>query len=199
MSDFILHRANSLSQAVIPIGFSGAEIDVRIHLGEIVLAHDPFQGGVALEEWLLNFTGNFLILNTKETGLESHLSEIVQAIAPDVDYVFLDLPTPSLVKAVRDQLPVAVRLSEYESLVAMSEITNKLIWVDSFTGNWQHLVDSPSLASKLSGKVCLVSPELQGRDKSLHRQEFIELKHFMQENPNVVDMICTKERSIWID
>lgn len=199
MIEFILHRANSASQSEIPFGFSGAEIDLRIYLGKVVLAHDPFQDGVTFEDWLPTFTGNFLILNTKETGLEFHLSRIMHAVAPDVEYVFLDLPTPSLVLAARNRLPVAIRMSEYEPLTPISEIPSKLIWVDSFTGSWQHLFETSFSASKSTRKVCLVSPELQGRTRSLHHEEFLKLKNFMRDNSNIVDMICTKERSVWID
>lgn len=199
MSGFVLHRANTLYQAALPLGFSGAEIDLRIYLGKIVLAHDPFQDGVALEEWLPQFTGDFLILNTKESGIETYVSQILDSIAPDIDYVFLDLVIPSLIAAAQNRLPIMVRISEYEPFAAMSNISSKWIWVDSFSGDWQHLFKLPTATSQFSRKVCLVSPELQGRFPESNPLEFTKLKSFIRDNPDVIDLICTKDRSFWIE
>lgn len=199
MTDFILHRANSLDLSVLGDGFSGAEIDLRIYFGKIVLAHDPFVGGASLRDWLSSFTGNLLILNTKETGIEREIVETINSVAPKLEYFFLDLPTPSLIKAANKRIPVAVRVSEVEPFAFSSKVVSNWIWLDSFFGNWAHLEEIKELRPSIPQKICLVSPELQGREHNPDSREFNLLKGYLKENPLLVQAICTKDWSFWID
>ena len=199
MTSFILHRANSINQAVLPTGFSGAEIDLRLYQGKLVLAHDPFMDGVSLDDWLLKFTGNIVILNLKETGLEESIINLISAVAPSINYFFLDLPTPCLVKASKSQIPVAIRVSEFEPVSVVSKISSNWIWLDSFSGDWSHLEEISLVSEDLYQKTCLVSPELQGRWPEFHASEFKWLRKFLRKNPSAVQAICTKDLGIWFD
>lgn len=145
MTDFIMHRANALNQANLPVGFSGAEIDLRFHHGQLVLAHDPLMGGISLEEWLSNFNGNILILNAKETGIEEEAANVVTSLLPDVEYFFLDLPIPSIIKSINNKIPVAVRVSELEPISICHKLSANWIWLDSFFGDWSHLNEISAL------------------------------------------------------
>jgi len=199
VTDFILHRANRIDLSVLSDGFSGAEIDLRIYFGKIVLAHDPFVGGASFRDWLSSFTGNLLILNTKETGIEREIVETINSVAPKLEYFFLDLPTPSLIKAANEQIPVAVRVSEVEPIAFSTKVASNWIWLDSFSGDWAHLEEINDLRSDFPQKICLVSPELQGREHNFHRSEFSLLKGYLEENPSLIQAICTKDWSLWID
>lgn len=199
MPEFILHRANNLKQAKLAEGFSGAEIDLRLYFGKLVLAHDPFMEGVSFTEWLSSFTGNFIILNTKETGLEEEIVRIISGVAPQIEYLFLDLPMPSMIKAAKKKIPVAVRVSEEEPIAFASRIFSNWIWLDSFSGNWTHLEEIRMLRSSIPQKICLVSPELQDRWPYANSEEFDWLKGYLRENPGQIQAICTKDRKFWND
>jgi hypothetical protein len=197
--EFILHRANYLEQSKLAEGFSGAEIDLRVYFGKIVLAHDPFTRGVSFIDWLSSFTGKCVILNAKETGLEEEIVKIINLVAPQIEYFFLDLPTPSLIQAAQSKIPVAVRVSEVEPIEITSKILSKWIWLDSFSGNWAHLEEMRVLRSNIPQRICLVSPELQGRWPNTNSEEFDWLKGYLRENPGQIQAICTKDRKFWND
>lgn len=198
MTKFVLHRANDLYQSVLPVGFSGAEIDLRLHFGKLVLAHDPLTDGASLEEWLSTFTGDLVILNTKETGIEEMVTQVIASISPRIEYFFLDLPVPSLVKAINDQISVATRISEIEPISFSNKVPSSWIWLDSFSGDWSHMEELKVSRENFSQKICLVSPELQGRWPNIHSQEFEWLKNYMREHSHVIQAICTKDLSFWV-
>lgn len=199
MLDFILHRANELEKAVLPTGFTGAEIDLRLYFGKLILAHDPFTNGVLFEEWLSSFTGKFIILNLKETGIEELAIEMINKFNPNLDYFCLDLPTPYLVKATERKIPVAIRVSEIEPLTVSKKLISNWIWLDSFSGDWSHLEEVRKSRQSISQKICLVSPELQGRWPRSHAKEFETLKEYLTDNPFDIQAICTKDWSMWLD
>lgn len=188
-----LHRANDLALAKLPSGFCGAEIDLRTESKQVILAHDPFIGGPKFADWLELFSGTFLILNVKEVGIEASIVQDISNKRPDLDYFFLDLPTPSLLKAISEGLPAAARVSEFENVVDAQNSRASWIWIDSFTGDWTVLEKLLSV----SQKTCLVSPELQGRSFEHHRDEFERIKSFLNHKSDLVDLICTKNETFW--
>ena len=88
---FIYHRANSLSQAALVKKPSGAEIDLRLSFGEVIVAHDPYESGCTFKDWLKVFSGDFVVLNLKEMGLQEIVLTELQNQRPELDYFFLDL------------------------------------------------------------------------------------------------------------
>jgi len=193
MTTFALHRVNSIAQLEGVTPLHGAEIDLRLHHGKLVLAHDPLQEGCEFKEWLPRFLGSLLILNVKEAGLEEMILADLANFDRPVEYFFLDQALPYLIKNAKKGVPCSARVSEYETLESACLLQTEWLWVDSFTGNWDHLEQIATLlsSSPIKKKICLVSPELQNRVVNLDaeiKQVSTQLKVFNMS----VDVICTK-------
>ena len=189
----IRHRINSSKELSSVPSNHGVEIDLRLFEGEIILAHDPFTPGEKLTEWLKNFHHGTLILNVKEDGLESFVVKMLQDKEVD-DFFFLDQPFPTLRKSALANLPVALRLSENENPIEINDLKIKWIWLDSFSGDWSFLRKHAEWLKKGEFKLCLVSPELQGR--SPDEESFVVLDICEKTNLRI-DAVCTKYSEIW--
>ena len=112
------------------------------------------------------------------------------------NYFFLDQSFPFLVKwAKLGEKRLAVRVSEYESINTALSLKDKVdwIWVDCFT----HFPLSSEEAKQLKQanfKLCLVSPELQGRNAE---SEIPALKELLSTLGISVDAVCTKRPDLW--
>ena len=86
-------------------------------------------------------------------------------------------------------------MSEYESIETALSLSGKIewIWVDCFTRFPLLKTDVDTLKSA-GFKLCLVSPELQGRAAG---EEIHELVKLLQDNEISVDAVCTKRPDIW--
>jgi len=191
----ILHRINSKDALLkIPKEF-GVEVDIRSSGNRFVMHHDPFLDGEDFEDWLAAYQHGILILNVKEEGLEKRLIEIMH-LKGIKDYFFLDQSFPFLVKwAKAGERRCAVRVSEFESIESALTLAGKVdwVWVDCFTHFPLTHRDAQRL--KQAGfKLCLVSPELQGRDAVL---EIPLLASLLNERNIVVEAVCTKRPDIW--
>ena len=171
----------------------GVEIDLRVSEGEIILAHDPFVPGESLETWLEHFHHSTLILNVKEDGLESHISEILKSKAIE-DYFFLDQPFPTLRKSALENRPVALRISEHENPIEIGNLQIKWIWLDSFSGNWSFLAKHADWLKNGEFRLCIVSPELQGRSPGSESSAIAEA---FQKSNLKINAVCTKTPEIW--
>jgi len=198
---WIQHRVNTVA-GLKNLNLSyGAEIDIRSNAsirGEMHLSHDPGQVGENFDLWLEQYktraiTGP-LILNTKEDGLETWLSDAMTR-AGIKDWFFLDTAFPTLIKKtlIEGSRSYALRMSRYEELKADHPLWGKVdwVWVDCFDGE---PIDAEPL-SLLKGvfKICLVSPELQGvstEQLPSAIQKFEKLLPF-------ADAICTKVPHMW--
>lgn len=198
MTNFILHRVNTIEQARNQSDGCGAEIDIRLDNRELVVAHDPFQEGCRFSQWLDEFAGTFLVINVKEMGLEESIIDVISKKQPLLDYFFLDQSTPYLLSSIEKGYKCAARVSEYETAESAILLKTQWLWVDSFTGNWDHIVSIRSLQDELGAKkkLCVVSPELQGR--SIHDTREIEacIAKF-DELGLKIDAVCTKSLDIW--
>lgn len=197
MPVYIQHRVNKISDLSQVDKDCGVEIDLRSDVSrsaEIHLSHDPWVRGDSFTDWLNEFKSlkirGPLILNTKEDGLESRILEMLSK-ANIENYFFLDTTLPTLVKfAIKHKnSKFAVRVSSYESVQAAQSFKGKVdwVWVDCFDG----LPLSPEEIKPLKSdfKMCLVSPELQG--KSL--ESISKFKSLVAH----VDAICTKSPLSW--
>ena len=187
----IQHRVNRIEQLkILPLDY-GVELDLRSNGEGLILHHDPFCKGDSFEEYLKHYRHQFMILNTKEEGLESAILALL-AKYHIRDYFFLDLSLPFLIKHMNQGLKdIAVRFSEYEPLPFVLNFKEKVkwVWVDCFSD----LPLTPALYSKLHPhfKLCLVSPELQG-----HPLDYIEtFKKQLEGCP--IDAVCTKRPDLW--
>ncbi len=192
---FISHRINTLEQLEATPDHFGVEIDIRSYGSDLVLHHDPFERGELFDEWLKAFHHKTLILNVKEEGLEPHLIQRMADIGCE-DYFFLDQSFPFLVryaKAARGRS--AVRFSEFESLDTVLALAGKVdwVWVDCFTK--LPFKDDDYDRLKAAGfNLCLVSPELQGRDADAAIADMGAQILSLNLQP---DAICTKRADLW--
>ncbi|HBV9912392.1 TPA: phosphodiesterase [Klebsiella aerogenes] len=143
----------------------GIETDIRDLNGTLVISHDmPHTGALPLEALLEDYLKadhpGYLALNIKSDGLALPLKQMLseRGIAR---YFCFDMSVPDTLTYLQADIPVAARISEYETPGRLTDIS-PVIWVDGFHTSE---LDMTQLNAWLSdGKlICLVSPELHGR------------------------------------
>lgn len=191
----IAHRCNTISELVATPTTYGIEVDIRSFGEKLVIHHDPLIEGESFDEWIAVYKHGTLILNVKEEGLEARLIELMKSHGID-DFFFLDQSFPFLIKwAKAGERRCAVRVSEFESVETALSLSGKIdwVWVDCFT--YFPLSNADAARLKNAGfKLCLVSPELQGRNAEVEIPQLVTL---LKEREIVADAICTKQPAIW--
>jgi hypothetical protein len=195
--ELIHHRRNSIEDLEATDVKCGIEVDIRSNGHDLIIHHEPLSSGLLFKDWLEFYRHGTLILNVKEEGLESYLIDIMRekGIA---NYFFLDQSFPFLIKWARlGESRCAVRVSEYESIETALSLAGLVtwVWLDCFT-KFPVEVTEYSALKNAGFKLCLVSPELQGRDADT---EIAEMANFMRENQMVMDAVCTKRPYLWRD
>ncbi len=191
----IAHRRNTVALLNDTPARYGVEVDIRSVGDQLIIHHDPFTAGESFDEWIAAYRHGTLILNVKEEGLEARLIELMNAHRI-VDFFFLDQSFPLIVKCANTgERRCAARISEFESVATALALAGKIdwIWVDCFT----HFALSGEDAAHLQGagfRLCLVSPELQGRDAALEIPRLVEL---LAERMIRADAVCTKRPDLW--
>ena len=192
---FISHRRNTVSELLATDSKYGVEVDIRSEGDRLIIHHDPFVPGEPFDEWISTYRHGTLILNVKEEGLEARLISQMQSKGI-ADYFFLDQSFPFLVKwSKAGEHRCAVRVSEFESIETALTLAGKVdwAWVDCFT----HFPLSEQDARRFKDagfKLCLVSPELQGRDATIEIPKLVSL---LKERDIVADAVCTKCPDLW--
>lgn len=192
---FISHRRNTIEELNATPTEYGVEVDIRSNNGRLIIHHDPLKEGVDFEKWLKCYQHQTLILNVKEEGLESRLIELMQQHRI-TDYFFLDQSFPFLIKWSKlGERHCAVRVSEFESIETALTLAGKIdwVWVDCFTHFPLSDVDAKRLQNA-GFKICLVSPELQGRPFDA---EIPLLANVLHRRSICADAICTKQAELW--
>jgi hypothetical protein len=173
----------------------GVEIDIRSEGDRLIIHHDPCVAGESFDEWINAYKHGTLILNVKEEGLEARLIALMQSQGI-ADYFFLDQSFPFLVKwSKAGEHRCAVRVSEFESIETALTLSGKVdwVWVDCFTKF--PLSDDDAVRLRNAGfKLCLVSPELQGRDAEIEIPALVSL---LKERNIESDAVCTKRPDLW--
>lgn len=155
-------NADVAFERTVSMGF-GTETDVRDRLGELVISHDPAGATVlTLEQVLQRFdgTGLTLALNVKADGLVEMLKARMSKV--DVPWFAFDMSGPEMVRYARAGLPYYTRHSDMEpDPICYEQATG--VWLDSFATEWY---GAGTIATHINaGKhVCVVSPELHGRE-----------------------------------
>lgn len=193
----IRHRVNRILDIDALDPAWGAEIDLRsdpCSPGSIRLCHEPYSEGDELDAWLGRFVARGIrgpiILNTKEDGLEARALELLARHGVE-DFFFLDTAAPTLVAwtLFKDEVRFAVRASAYEPVEGLAAFVGhaRWAWVDCFGG----VPPEASLLQALAPnfKLCLVSPELQGRPLD-------SIEAFRSLLP-YIDALCTKAPERW--
>jgi hypothetical protein len=173
----------------------GVEIDLHADGDRLVLVHDAFSTGPDFETWLVGYRHRFIVLNTKEEGLEQRITGILQERGI-TEWAFLDQSFPFLVRSLRaGETRTMVRISEYESVATALALTPRpdWVWVDSFTGRWPSAEDLRTLSDH-GFRLMVVSPELQGR--SLDDEMGVITQRFLDAGIRL-DGVCTKLLARW--
>lgn len=191
----VRHRRNTAQQLQETPPQWGVELDIRSHGDALIIHHDAFAEGERFEDWLAHYRHRLIILNVKEEGLEERLIALMRAHGVD-DYFFLDQSFPFLVRTSnRGERRCAVRVSEYESIDTALTLAGKVdwVWVDCFT---RFPLDRAQAArlQEAGFRLCLVSPELQGRPAA---EEVPALRALLAREGIVADAVCTKEPELW--
>jgi hypothetical protein len=191
----ISHRRNTVRELQATPTKYGIEVDIRSCGERLIIHHDPFVAGEFFDDWIAAYQHGTLILNVKEEGLESRLIALMQSYKIN-DYFFLDQSFPFLVKWAKAEEPrCAVRVSEFESVETALSLAGKVnwVWVDCFTHFPLNQLDGQRL--KKSGfRLCLVSPELQGRSAEIEIPLLIKT---LNEQKISADAVCTKRPDLW--
>ena len=193
--NFIVHRRNTISELQATPTEYGVEVDIRSDHGQLIIHHDPLSRGESFEAWLKYYQHGTLILNVKEEGLEARLIELMKQYHIS-DYFFLDQSFPFLIKWSKlGEYHCAVRVSEYESIDTALTLAGQIdwVWVDCFT----RFPLASGEAKKLQDagfKLCLVSPELQGRPAET---DIPQLANLLRERSITPQAICTKQPKLW--
>jgi hypothetical protein len=161
------------------LGF-GTETDIRDFGGELVISHDlATSDSLPINDFFLEylkFNKKTLALNIKSDGLFKLLAQKLNDF--DIcDYFVFDMSIPDTISYINNGINVFIRQSEIESDMSLYE-KSKGVWLDSFYTDWY---DRGVIFNHLENekKVCIVSPELHGRDKidlwsKLNVSEFID-------------------------
>ena len=192
--NFILHRVNTIEKLRDCDPSYGVEVDIRSQGDALVIHHDPFANGVSFEDWLAYYRHRTLILNVKEEGLEERLVRLMLEHQIE-DYFFLDQSFPFMIRwaeAVNGRC--AVRISEFESIqtaLCVADLVN-WAWIDCFTRFPINKIEAAQL-QKAGLRLCIVSPELHGRDET----KISTMADQLTEHGVGFDAVCTKRPEVW--
>jgi len=192
MTHFIAHRINTVAELKSLPNHMGVELDLRDEGNEIILQHDPFISGEKFDDYLEHYQHGTMILNIKSERVEHRVIELLKG-HNITDYFFLDSSFPMIKLLVeKGEHKCAVRFSEFEGLDTIMTMQGKIdwVWVDCFS----KLPINREIYKKLKTagfKLCLVSPELQGRPDDIE-----PYKYELASQGIIFDAICTKAYNI---
>ena len=191
----IAHRRNTIEELKNTSKNYGVEVDIRSEGQKLIIHHDPFVPGISFNEWIRSYEHGTLILNVKEEGLEARLLELM-ALMNINDFFFLDQSFPFLVNSSRSgESRCAVRVSEFESVDTALSLAGKVkwVWIDCFSKFPLNEMDVQRLTAA-GFKLCLVSPELHGRNADT---EVPALRRLLKRLHIEGDAVCTKRPDLW--
>jgi hypothetical protein len=147
------------------LGF-GTETDLRDLAGRLVISHDPPALGVPGAEVLFELHRATdaplpLALNVKADGLQGMIKAMLERFAPPDAFVF-DMSIPDTRGYLKAGIPVFTRQSEHEREPAFYAQAAG-VWMDGFQEDWMSEADIARHLQR-GKRVCIVSPELHGRD-----------------------------------
>ncbi|GBQ86794.1 hypothetical protein AA13595_1985 [Gluconacetobacter johannae DSM 13595] len=141
----------------------GTETDVRDHGEKLVISHDPPRGDeITLCDIIEKFKEKnlYLALNIKADGLSQKISQIMAA--SHIPWFAFDMSGPEMIRYIRAKLPIFTRHSDVERHpICYDEAEG--VWLDAFYSDWFG-PDNVRMHLSAGKKVCIVSPDLHGRD-----------------------------------
>jgi len=168
----------------------GVETDIRDANNDLIIAHDPFPKEILYLERILEMfrSKNYtfpLALNIKSDGLAERLQALLKTYEIE-NYFCFDMSVPEGLQYQRIGLKVYNRLSEYETQPFVYQDA-KGVWLDEFHGEWFDK-DTFKNFNDTSTQICVVSPELHGRD---YKVRWERLKKLTEELPSYRWQLCT--------
>jgi hypothetical protein len=166
---FFAHRINTPEAlAALPEGH-GLELDLRVHEDAIVVAHDPFEAGPRMDDFLPRTGGRPLILNVKCEGIVDAVLECCHRSRLE-DFFFLGLGLSDTVRLIaRGERRIANYFSEFHHPEAPWSWAGRVnwLWMDVFSrypgddAHWSRLAET--------FRICVGSPELYGHPENERR------------------------------
>jgi len=192
--EFIAHRINTAAELRdLPTEY-GVELDLRDSGDSLILQHDPFSTGENFEDYLKCYNHGTIILNIKSERIEHKVKDLLDKYSIK-KYFFLDSSFPMIhLLSKNGEKNSALRFSEFEGLDTIYNMQGKCswVWVDCFT----QLPITKKIEQNIRAagyKLCLVSPELQGRESDI-----LNYKKYLNDSNIMFDAICTKKHNIEI-
>jgi len=191
--EFIAHRVNTIAELKKIPDHYGVELDLRDRDdGKLILQHEPFISGEDFESYLKHYHHGTMILNIKSERIEPRVIELLKKYNID-KYFFLDSSFPMIYTlSQQGERNIAVRFSEFESKESILAVEKRVkwIWIDCFT---TLPIDQElfQIFKNAGMKLCLVSPELQGRTEDVENY-----KKYLEDNDITFDAICTKSYNV---
>ena len=165
-TELIIHRINEISKLKsIPFEY-GCEIDIRTNGSNLILNHNPYLSGDSLIDFLDNYQHGTLVLNIKESGIESDVLSHVRERNIN-SFFLLDVEFPYLYRASRDgERSIALRYSEDEPIELVNKYKNMVdwVWIDT---NTKLPLDMETIVQLKGFNTCLVCPGRWGRPKDI--------------------------------
>lgn len=189
---FIAHRINTIKELKEVPPEYGVEIDLRDSDKKLLVTHDPFTNGERFNKYLKAYRHRFLICNIKSERIELSVRELLKKNRVD-NYFFLDSSFPMMyMLSKQGERNVAVRFSEFESIETVLALKGKIkwVWVDCFN-KMPLTTENAAVLRKAGFRICLVSPELQGREKDV-----VSYANFIAQSKIRLDAICAKMKVI---
>ena len=144
----------------------GVETDVRDYKGNLVVSHDiADSSSLSLDKFFFTYNkygANLpLALNIKSDGLQEKLKCLIEKYNIKNYFVF-DMSIPNTMLYLDFGMNILIRRSEYEHEL---EIPGNIhgIWLDQFKSDWYDIDLIEDIIKKWEF-VCIVSPDLHGRD-----------------------------------
>lgn len=189
---FIAHRVNTVKELNKLSTDYGVELDLRDSGDRLILAHDPFTDGEDFEEYCQQYKHGSMICNIKSERIEERVQKVLEENGI-TDYFFLDSSFPMIFQMTRfGERRFALRFSDFEKMDTILAMRGQVdwVWVDCFTCL---PIDAESfqIFKKEGFKLCLVSPDLQGRP-----EEIIDYRNRLAEENIVFDAVCVKSYNI---
>ncbi len=170
----------------------GIETDVREYSGKIVISHDIPNDSkhlIDLDQFFdlyKSFSSNeTLAINIKSDGLFHILKNKIHQYGISNYFVF-DMSIPETLNYKNQNLNFFSRQSEFETYPIFYDDCDG-IWLDQFYKDWVE-EEVLSLHDSNNKKICIVSPELHGRD---HLSAWEKYKNINKKNTHLNFIICT--------
>lgn len=165
----------------------GIETDFRDICGKIVISHNPPEPDALCAEdfFKLLQPGQVVAVNIKADGIADGLFDLWKALAPTAVPFAFDMSVPDTLSYASCGFPFFERQSEYEKAIVWPQASG--FWLDGFHSTWFGESEMQALLN-LGRPVCIVSPELHGRDEAAC---WNVIKKILQHNtPNNI-WLCT--------